>query len=100
VAGPVADANEKPMSGPIHMDAGRPGQPRWLTCGVLAAAIAAPGLVLAQKEIPVSGSPAVEKPVKDREVARASTWYAAEGYHQDYLQRNPGGYTCHYLRSW
>lgn len=49
------------------MDAGRPGQPRWLTCAVLAAAIAAPGLVLAQK---------------------------------DYLQRNPGGYTCHYLRSW
>ena len=227
MAGPVADANEKPMSGPIHMDAGRPGQPRWLTCAVLAAAIAAPGLVLAQKEIPVSGSLAVEKPVKDREVAflaggcfwgmqdilrkipgvletqagytggwlanpryedthdsksghaeavrvvfdprmlsyadllekwffrmhdpttlnrqgndvgtqyrsaifyedeaqhatalaviarvqasghwkgkivtevaRASTWYPAEGYHQDYLQRNPGGYTCHYLRSW
>jgi len=34
------------------------------------------------------------------EVARASTWYPAEGYHQDYLQRNPGGYTCHYLRNW
>lgn len=24
----------------------------------------------------------------------------AEGYHQDYLQKNPGGYTCHYLRDW
>jgi len=22
----------------------------------------------------------------------------AEDYHQDYLQKNPGGYTCHYLR--
>ncbi|MCB9738629.1 MAG: bifunctional methionine sulfoxide reductase B/A protein [Deltaproteobacteria bacterium] len=22
----------------------------------------------------------------------------AEAYHQDYLQRNPGGYTCHFLR--
>jgi methionine-S-sulfoxide reductase len=28
----------------------------------------------------------------------ASTWYGAESYHQDYLRRNPGGYTCHYLR--
>jgi methionine-S-sulfoxide reductase len=34
------------------------------------------------------------------EIARASTWYPAEGYHQDYLEKNPGGYTCHYLRSW
>jgi len=22
-------------------------------------------------------------------------FYPAEGYHQDYLQKNPGGYTCH-----
>lgn len=22
-------------------------------------------------------------------------FYKAEGYHQDYLQKNPGGYTCH-----
>jgi methionine-S-sulfoxide reductase len=28
----------------------------------------------------------------------ASTWYPAEQYHQDYLRRNPGGYTCHFLR--
>ena len=32
------------------------------------------------------------------EIAEASTWYPAEGYHQDYLQKNPGGYTCHWLR--
>jgi methionine-S-sulfoxide reductase len=32
------------------------------------------------------------------EVVKASTWYPAEGYHQDYLVKNPGGYTCHYLR--
>lgn len=25
-------------------------------------------------------------------------WYPAESYHQDYLQKNPGGYNCHYLR--
>jgi methionine-S-sulfoxide reductase len=28
----------------------------------------------------------------------ASAWYSAEEYHQDYLQKHPGGYTCHYLR--
>ena len=28
----------------------------------------------------------------------ASAWYSAEPYHQDYLRKNPGGYTCHYLR--
>lgn len=25
-------------------------------------------------------------------------FYSAETYHQDYLQKNPGGYTCHYWR--
>ena len=29
----------------------------------------------------------------------AATWYSAEKYHQDYLQKNPGGYTCHFMRS-
>ena len=28
----------------------------------------------------------------------AGTWYSAESYHQDYLRKNPGGYTCHFLR--
>ncbi|MBM4310309.1 MAG: bifunctional methionine sulfoxide reductase B/A protein [Deltaproteobacteria bacterium] len=27
-------------------------------------------------------------------------WSVAEGYHQDYLKKNPGGYTCHFLREW
>jgi methionine-S-sulfoxide reductase len=27
-----------------------------------------------------------------------STWYSAEDYHQDYLRKHPGGYSCHYLR--
>jgi peptide-methionine (S)-S-oxide reductase len=26
-------------------------------------------------------------------------FYPAEEYHQDYLQKNPGGYTCHFERS-
>jgi peptide-methionine (S)-S-oxide reductase len=28
----------------------------------------------------------------------ASVFYNAEDYHQDYLQKNPGGYTCHWVR--
>lgn len=32
------------------------------------------------------------------EIAAATKWYDAEGYHQDYLQKNPGGYTCHWMR--
>jgi peptide-methionine (S)-S-oxide reductase len=30
---------------------------------------------------------------------KLSVFYTAESYHQDYLQENPGGYTCHYVRS-
>ncbi|HEY5268352.1 MAG TPA: peptide-methionine (S)-S-oxide reductase MsrA [Candidatus Saccharimonadales bacterium] len=26
-------------------------------------------------------------------------FYSAEAYHQNYLQKNPGGYTCHYIRT-
>lgn len=32
------------------------------------------------------------------EIVPAKPFYDAEEYHQDYLQKNPGGYTCHYLR--
>ena len=32
------------------------------------------------------------------EIVPASTWYSAEAYHQDYLVKNPNGYTCHFLR--
>lgn len=32
------------------------------------------------------------------EIVAASKFYPAETYHQDYLKKNPGGYTCHYLR--
>ena len=28
----------------------------------------------------------------------ASAWYTAEDYHQDYLRKNPNGYTCHFMR--
>jgi methionine-S-sulfoxide reductase len=32
------------------------------------------------------------------EIIDATEFYPAEEYHQDYLQKNPGGYTCHYPR--
>ena len=32
------------------------------------------------------------------EIVTATKFYQAEGYHQDYLVKNPGGYTCHVLR--
>ncbi len=32
------------------------------------------------------------------EITPALPFYPAEEYHQDYLQKNPGGYTCHFVR--
>jgi peptide methionine sulfoxide reductase msrA/msrB len=32
------------------------------------------------------------------EIVPAGPFTPAEEYHQDYLRKNPGGYTCHYLR--
>ena len=32
------------------------------------------------------------------EIVPAATFTNAEGYHQKYLEKNPGGYTCHFLR--
>jgi peptide methionine sulfoxide reductase msrA/msrB len=32
------------------------------------------------------------------EVVKASEFWRAEEYHQKYLVKNPGGYSCHYLR--
>jgi len=32
------------------------------------------------------------------EVAAAGSFWEAEPEHQDYLLRNPGGYTCHFIR--
>ncbi len=38
-----------------------------------------------------------KKPVVT-EIVPAGTFYRAEDYHQDYLEKHPNGYTCHYLR--
>ncbi len=32
------------------------------------------------------------------EIAPAGDFWRGEDYHQDYLVKNPGGYTCHYVR--
>ncbi|UTW45207.1 bifunctional methionine sulfoxide reductase B/A protein [bacterium SCSIO 12696] len=32
------------------------------------------------------------------EIAPAGDFWVAEGYHQDYLQKFPNGYTCHWMR--
>lgn len=34
------------------------------------------------------------------EIVPASNFWPAEDYHQDYLQRTPWGYNCHYVRDW
>lgn len=34
------------------------------------------------------------------EIVQAMPFYPAEGYHQKYLKKNPGGYTCHYVRDY
>ncbi len=32
------------------------------------------------------------------QIVQAGPFTPAEDYHQDYLLKNPGGYTCHYMR--
>jgi methionine-S-sulfoxide reductase len=51
----------------------------------------------AKKQVQASGK---VKGTIVTEIAPFSKWWPAEGYHQDYLVKNPGGYTCHYLRPW
>ena len=45
----------------------------------------------------VNASGRWEKPVVTLLEPFTEFW-PAEGYHQDYLQKNPGGYTCHFIR--
>jgi methionine-S-sulfoxide reductase len=33
------------------------------------------------------------------EITAAGPWWKAEENHQDYLRKNPGGYTCHFVRN-
>ena len=45
----------------------------------------------------VNKSGAWKRPVVT-EIVPAQKFWTAEAHHQDYLQKNPGGYTCHYER--
>ena len=59
----------------------------------------------AQKEEAIKVKAEVEKSQKWKnpvvtEIVPAQKFYTAEAYHQDYLQKNPGGYTCHYWRDY
>ena len=45
----------------------------------------------------VNKSKAWKKPIVT-EVTPSSRWTKAEDYHQDYLVKNPNGYTCHFER--
>jgi peptide methionine sulfoxide reductase msrA/msrB len=48
-----------------------------------------------KKEVDASGK--WTKPVVT-EITAAGDYWVAEDYHQDYLVKNPGGYTCHFIR--
>jgi methionine-S-sulfoxide reductase len=45
----------------------------------------------------VDASGAWKRPVVT-EIVPAKAFWTAEEYHQDYLQKHPGGYTCHFVR--
>lgn len=45
----------------------------------------------------VDNSKAWGKPIVTQ-VIKAGEFWKAEDYHQDYLVKNPGGYTCHFAR--
>jgi methionine-S-sulfoxide reductase len=48
-------------------------------------------------KIRVSNSGKWKRPVVTQ-IVPSAPFYKAEEYHQDYLVKNPGGYTCHYIR--
>ena len=48
-----------------------------------------------KKEVDASGK--WSRPIVT-EIVPAGPFWSAEGYHQDYLVKNPNGYTCHFLR--
>ena len=54
-------------------------------------------IIAARVKERVDASGKWERPITTT-IEPASTWYSAEEYHQDYLRKNPGGYSCHYLR--
>lgn len=56
--------------------------------------------VIAQKKIQEVDKTGFWKNPVVTEVVMSSTFYPAEDFHQDYLIKNPGGYSCHFLRKY
>ena len=54
-------------------------------------------LVAERVKAAVGASGKWEAPVVT-EIVPAGEFYVAEDYHQDYLEKNPNGYTCHWVR--
>ncbi len=52
---------------------------------------------IAQKVIAAANKSGVFKGKVVTKISPAKTFYAAEEYHQNYLQKNPYGYTCHHV---
>ncbi|MCA9327567.1 peptide-methionine (S)-S-oxide reductase MsrA [Candidatus Saccharibacteria bacterium] len=54
---------------------------------------------VAEKVIQVVNESGLYKDPVQTTLEPLGEFYSAEDYHQDYLRKNPGGYTCHYVRS-
>ena len=72
-------------------DVGSPYRTAIFVRGAEQRAVAEASLAALQKSKPFA-APIVT------EITDAGPFYPAEDYHQDYLQKHPDGYTCHYLR--
>ena len=53
---------------------------------------------IAENVIKLANLSGVFKKEVKTEVTKAEIFYEAEEYHQKYLQKNPNGYTCHFIR--
>lgn len=54
--------------------------------------------IIAEKVVLAAKKSGVFKKEIVTKISPAKTFYSAEEYHQDYLQKNPYGYTCHHVR--
>lgn len=54
--------------------------------------------LIAEKVVAAADKSGVFKKPVVTKISKAKTFYPAEEYHQDYLQKNPNGYTCHHVR--
>jgi methionine-S-sulfoxide reductase len=53
---------------------------------------------IAEKVIKAANASGVFDKAVVTKISKASQFFSAEDYHQDYLQKNPFGYTCHHVR--